>query len=155
MFQIFLNVLKVEQDRVQPQDTLLRSGIDHLLDGLRSDTPVNTAWPFLDKTYSDLTSFLVAAARNNCPVTATFIKLCGGMSYKWDNTGTTPLHAALEANHLKMARVMVRDLGACPYVADSQGNLPLNLLQPDMKKHVEEVKISVSQSICFSRYLHS
>ncbi|XP_045128653.1 ankyrin-1-like [Portunus trituberculatus] len=39
--RIFLNVLKVEQDRVRPQDSLLRSGIGHLLDGLSSDAPVN------------------------------------------------------------------------------------------------------------------
>lgn len=136
--RIFLNVLKVEQDRVRPQDSLLRSGIDYLLDGLRSDAPVKTAWPFRDKVYSDLTNLLVAAARNNCPLTATFLKLCGGMAFKQNDQGTTPLHAALEANHLGMARGMVRDLGACPYVADSQGNLPLDLLQPEMKKQVEE-----------------
>ncbi|MPC58140.1 Ankyrin-1 [Portunus trituberculatus] len=145
--RIFLNVLKVEQDRVQPQDSLLRSGIGHLLDGLRSDAPGNTAWPFLDKDYSNLTSFMVAAARNNCPLTATFLKLCGGMAFKQDDGGTTPLHAALETNHLGMARAMVRNLGACPYVADSKGNLPLNLLQPDMKKHVEEVMIDIFLSL--------
>ncbi|KAK8406175.1 hypothetical protein O3P69_007122 [Scylla paramamosain] len=136
--RIFLNVLKVEQDRVRPQDSLLRSGIDYLLDGLRSDAPVKTAWPFRNKAYSNLTNLLVAAARNNCPLTATFLKLCGGMAFKQNDQGTTPLHVALEANQLGMARGMVRDLGACPYVTDSQGNLPLDLLQPEMKKQVEE-----------------
>lgn len=136
--RIFRNVLQVEQDRVRPEDSVLRDGMDHLLNSLRGETPWQTAWPFRDKAYSDLTSLLVAAARNNCPLTATFLKLCGGMSFKRDDQGTTPLHAALDANHMDMARMLVRDLGACLYAEDSKGKLPLELLQHDVRQQLEE-----------------
>ena len=115
--------------------------MDHMINCLQDKTPWLTAWPFREQGYSDLTSLLGAAARNNCPLTATFLKLCGGMSFKRDDQGTTPLHAALETNHKSMARMMVRDLGACLYVADSQGNLPFDLLQQDVKEQLEEVTL--------------
>ncbi|KAG0715246.1 hypothetical protein GWK47_001350 [Chionoecetes opilio] len=136
--RVFLNVVQVEQNRVRSEDSVLRSGMDHLLNCLRGKTPWQTTWPFREQAYSDLTSLLVAAARNNCPLTATFLKLCGGMSFKQDDQGTTPLHAALNASHMAMARMMVRDLGACLYVTDAQGNLPSDLLPRDVRHQLEE-----------------
>ncbi|KAG0711191.1 Ankyrin repeat, PH and SEC7 domain containing protein secG [Chionoecetes opilio] len=143
--RIFLNVVQVEQNRVQPEDSVLWSGINHLLSCLRGKTPWQITWLFREQAYSDLTSLLVAAARNNCPLTATFLKLCGGMSFKQDDQGTTPLHAALNASHMAMARRMVRYLGACLYVTDAQGNLPSDLLPRDVRHQLEEALLVVSR----------
>lgn len=130
----------MEQNRISPEDSVLRDGIDHLITSLQGDTPGKTCWPFRTKVYSDLTSLLVAAARNNCPLTGSFLRLCGALSFNKNDQGTTPLHAALEANHLGMARSIVRDLGGCLYVADSKGMLPLCLLPCDMRQELEEVR---------------
>lgn len=135
-----MNTLKIEQNRIRSEDSLLRNGIDHLLKSLQGETPWQTCWPYRDKAYGDLTNFLVLAARNNCPLTGTFLRLCGAMSFNRNNQGTTPLHAALEANHLSMARSIVRDLGGCLYVADSKGKFPVDLLPWDMRQQLEEVR---------------
>ncbi|KAG0725555.1 Serine/threonine-protein phosphatase 6 regulatory ankyrin repeat subunit C [Chionoecetes opilio] len=74
---IFLNVVQVEQNHVRPEDSELRSGMDHLLNCLRGKTPWQTTWPFREQALQRLDKPLGGAASNNCPLTATFLKLCG------------------------------------------------------------------------------
>ncbi|XP_069185282.1 LOW QUALITY PROTEIN: serine/threonine-protein phosphatase 6 regulatory ankyrin repeat subunit B [Procambarus clarkii] len=128
----FLHALQAEERRVRPQDSALREGIDHLVTSLRGETPWHTSWPLQADT--DHTSLMVSAATNNCPLTAIFLRQAGAKSFLQDQSGITPLHAALDAHHWDLAQVMVKHIGACLYIPDSSGRLPLDML-PHTTEH--------------------
>nr|XP_045599441.1 serine/threonine-protein phosphatase 6 regulatory ankyrin repeat subunit B-like [Procambarus clarkii] len=132
----FLHALQAEERRVRPQDSALREGIDHLVTSLRGETPWQTSWPLQADT--DHTSLMVSAATNNCPLTASFLRQAGAKSFLQDQSGITPLHAALDAHHWDLARLMVKHIGACLYIPDSSGRLPLDMLPAHHRTQVEE-----------------
>ncbi|XP_045599456.2 serine/threonine-protein phosphatase 6 regulatory ankyrin repeat subunit B [Procambarus clarkii] len=132
----FLHTLQIERRRLKPQDSALREGIDHLVTSLRGETPWQTSWPLQADT--DLTSLMVSAATNNCPLTASFLRQAGAKSFLQDQSGITPLHAALDAHHWDLARLMVKHIGACLYIPDSLGRLPLDMLPAHHRTQVEE-----------------
>nr|XP_045599429.1 ankyrin-2-like isoform X2 [Procambarus clarkii] len=136
MTRNFLHTLQIERRRLKPQDFALREGIDHLVTSLRSETPWQTSWPLQADT--DLTSLMVSAATNNCPLTASFLRQAGAKSFLQDQSGITPLHAALDAHHWDLARLMVKHIGACLYIPDSSGRLPLDMLPAHHRTQVEE-----------------
>ncbi|KAG7177754.1 putative serine/threonine-protein phosphatase 6 regulatory ankyrin repeat subunit C-like 3 [Homarus americanus] len=104
--------LEAERRRVG-QDSALGEGIDHLVRSLRGATTWVTSWPL---PHTNLTSLMVVAATNNCPLTASFLRQAGAKCYLQDDSGTTPLHAALDRQHWHLATLMVKHMRACLYI---------------------------------------
>lgn len=81
-----------------------------------------------EKPAIKLTSYMVTAARANCPLTASFLQRAGAWSY-FSVAGTTPLHAALETGNMNLVEAMMRNLGASLYIPDSKDNLPRDIIE--------------------------
>ncbi|KAK8719708.1 hypothetical protein OTU49_017508 [Cherax quadricarinatus] len=131
----FLHALQAENHRVRPEDYVLSEGIAHLVKSLRGETPWQTSWPI--QSHTDLTSLMVLAATNNCPLTASFLRQAGGKAFLQDQFGKTPLHAALDTYNWNLATLMVKNIGACMYIPDSSGRLPVDMLPSQHRNQLE------------------
>ncbi|KAK8733781.1 hypothetical protein OTU49_006476 [Cherax quadricarinatus] len=131
-----LHALQAEHRRVRPQDRALSEGIEHVLTSLRGETPWQTRWT--NQSPNELTSLMVLAATNNCPLTVSFLRQAGGKSFLQDESGITPLHAALDANNWNLAKQMVKNMGASLYIPDCSGRLPVDMLPSNYSAQVKE-----------------
>nr|XP_045605231.1 ankyrin-3-like isoform X1 [Procambarus clarkii] len=132
----FLNTLEVEKRRIRPEDEALREGVEILVNSIRGATPWQASWP--PQPLRQLSSLMVAAATNNCPLIASFLKLAGAKSFLQDDLGSTPLHAAIDAQHWHFAELMIKHMGGCLYIPDSSGRLPLDMLPVTHRIRIEK-----------------
>lgn len=90
-----------------------------------------------------LTTFMTAAARANCPLVVTFLRLAGAWPFfSVSSSGATPLHTAIRAGHVTLVEAMVRDLGASLYIPNTTGQFPRDMeqLSSDLCTQLEEVR---------------
>lgn len=138
--QTFLNVLKSELKRIPSSNSHLCNGIGKVMSTLNGDDPWEAKWPACDSTAS-LTRLMVEAARVNCNLTTALLHQAGAQAFSCCTvTGVTPLHAALEAGHWRLAQLMTQDMDAFPYLVDTLGRLPLDIeMPPNMKLLLQKV----------------
>ena len=119
-------------------------GITTLLEDIQGNTPWLAAWPQGEEDTDPpaLSDLLAKAAAANCPVTAAFLHRAGAWPFfSSASGGSSALHAALDAGHQGMAELLVRDLGACPYVPDRHaGRLPLHIMADEHRQRMEQVR---------------
>ncbi|XP_063851013.1 ankyrin-2-like isoform X2 [Scylla paramamosain] len=131
--------LRAEQRRLEKVSSALVEGIDNLVKTIEGNTPWQAAWRWGKETDRPALSDLLAkAAAANCPVTAAFLHRAGGWTVFNEASGGTALHAALEAGHRGMAELLIRDLGACPYVPDTHGRLPVHMMPNEEQQRLEQ-----------------
>ncbi|XP_063852501.1 uncharacterized protein LOC135095540 isoform X2 [Scylla paramamosain] len=131
--------LRAEQRRLEKISSALVEGIDSLVKTIEGNTPWQAAWRWGKETDRPALSDLLAkAAAANCPVTAAFLHRAGGWTVFNGASGGTALHAALEAGHKGMADLLIRDLGGCPYVPDTHGRLPVQMLPDEEQQRLEQ-----------------
>ncbi|XP_045119413.1 uncharacterized protein LOC123509278 [Portunus trituberculatus] len=132
--------LRAEQRQLAKMSDVLVKNISKLLEEIEGDTPWQAAWRVgEDIERAALSDLLAKAAAANCPLTASFLHSAGAWTFFSPTPGRSALHAALEAGHQGMAELLVRDLGACPYVPDSGGRLPLHIMtHEERRKQLEQ-----------------
>ncbi|XP_045105084.1 ankyrin-1-like isoform X2 [Portunus trituberculatus] len=131
--------LHAEQRRLVQVSDVLVKGISNLLEDIEGDTPWRTTWRGGNDTdRAALSNLLAKAAAANCPLTASFLHSAGAWPFFSPASGSSALHAALDAGHQDMAELLVRDLGACPYVPDSGGRLPLHIMTDKEQQQLEQ-----------------
>ncbi len=129
-----------KEKRLLEEIDCLINGINQLLQGIMGTAPWNVAWKWKKGTsYVDIARLMAEAARSNCPVTTSFLRRARAWPFFSDAKSVSALHAALDAQHWKMAKLLVRNLDACPYVADTRGRRPTDLMPPEMREQLEKV----------------
>ncbi|XP_069183621.1 ankyrin repeat and death domain-containing protein 1B-like [Procambarus clarkii] len=134
---VFLNVLQHEHETIKDLPDLDR-GVHHLISTIKGEKPWLARSPRNESVMS-LTKLMVQAARANCTLTCSFLYLAGAQASLCSKTSVSPLHAALETKHWKLAGQMVKTMRGCLYVADSTGRLPTTLLPSDNRQSLEMV----------------
>ncbi|XP_069168790.1 serine/threonine-protein phosphatase 6 regulatory ankyrin repeat subunit A-like [Procambarus clarkii] len=134
--RVFLFVMQYERDRIKDLPELIE-GVDELVSCLGGDTPWLASWA-RGQSVETLTQLMVQAARANCILTCSFLYQAGAQASWSTESRVSPLHAALEAQHWRLAERMVKDMGGCLYVPDSTGRLPTAILPPDLRWTLEE-----------------
>ncbi|XP_045105077.1 uncharacterized protein LOC123500424 [Portunus trituberculatus] len=128
--------LRAERRRLVKVSRVLVKGINSLLKDIEGNTPWRTAWRWGKGTDRTAISDLLAkTAAASCPLTASFLHSAGAWSSFSQVSCGSALHAALDAGHQYMAELLIRDLGACPYVPDSVGRLPLDIITHEERRH--------------------
>ncbi|XP_045136985.1 ankyrin-2-like isoform X2 [Portunus trituberculatus] len=131
--------LKAEQQRLAKICSVFQKGIDNLIKTIEGNTPWQAQWRWdKDTDRPALSDLLAKASAANCPVTAAFLYSAGAWSFFSPVSGGSALHLALEAGHQDMAELLIKDLGASPYVPDSQNRLPLYMMAKDEQKRLEQ-----------------
>ncbi|XP_063856866.1 ankyrin-1-like isoform X2 [Scylla paramamosain] len=137
--------LRAEQRRLEKGNSALVEGIDNLVKTIEGNTPWQAAWRWGKETDRPALSDLLAkAAAANCPVTAAFLHKAGGWTVFNGASGGTALHAALVVGHRGMAELLIRNLGACPYVPDTHGRLPVHMM-PNEEQQLLEQKLFMEE----------
>lgn len=130
--------LEIERTRLEGNDSLIK-GIKFLLRVIRGDTPWTAAWRWnKGASYADITLLMSAASKSNCPVTASFLQRARAWPFYSAAECDSPLHAALDAQQWTMAEILVRNLGACPYVSDKRKRLSTDLMPTETRKQLEQ-----------------
>ncbi|XP_045136399.1 uncharacterized protein LOC123519295 [Portunus trituberculatus] len=131
--------LRAEQRRLVQVSGVLVDGIKSLLEDIEGDTPWQAAWRRGEDTNrATLSDLLAKAAAANCPLTASFLHSAGAWLFFTPASGSSALHAALDAGHQDMAELLIMDFGACPYVPDSGGRLPLHIMTDKEQQQLEQ-----------------
>ncbi|XP_069956365.1 serine/threonine-protein phosphatase 6 regulatory ankyrin repeat subunit B isoform X2 [Cherax quadricarinatus] len=132
-----LHALQAEKRRIREEDRGLHDGVEHLMKTMRGPRPWQTSWP--PDTLTNLTSLMVMAASNNCPLAATFLRQAGAKCFLRNEAGVTGVHAAMQARHWKLAELLLTHLGGCLYIPDSAATLPLHMLPEHHSNYIEDV----------------
>ncbi|XP_045110134.1 LOW QUALITY PROTEIN: ankyrin-2-like [Portunus trituberculatus] len=139
--------LRAEKRRLVKISSVLVKGIKSLLKDIEGNTPWRTAWRWGKGTdRAALSDLLAKTAAANCPVTASFLHSAGAWTSFSQVSHGSALHAALDAGHQCMAELLIRDLGACPYVPDSVGRLPLDIITHEERRYHLEQKLLEMES---------
>ncbi|XP_045107920.1 serine/threonine-protein phosphatase 6 regulatory ankyrin repeat subunit C-like isoform X2 [Portunus trituberculatus] len=132
--------LLAEQRRLENVSRNLAEGINNLVKAIEGNTPWETAWRWGKETDRPaLSDLLIKAAAANCPVTAAFLHRAGAWSVFSQAPGGNALHSALEAGHKGMAELLIRDLGGCPYLPDTNGRLSLDMMTKEEQQRLEQM----------------
>ena len=142
LLQAYCCRLSVEKRRLETVSEALVNGISSLLRSIEGDFPWKAAWGWSKNTDRVILSDLLAkAAAANCPVTAAFLHRAGAWPFfNSASGGSSALHAALDAGHQGMAELLIKDLGACIYVPDKNGRLPLHIMADEQRQRMEQVR---------------
>lgn len=137
---------------------------------LESESPWEASWPSVQSS-AHLTALMVQAARADCPLICCFLYQSGAQSFfcsqsttmpqhqsgarpksKISNreTATTPLHAALDAQHWKLAEQILRNMAGCLYIPDAEARLPMDMIRQDLLQELEMVNFDVLLLTAFS-----
>ncbi|KAK8390778.1 hypothetical protein O3P69_010468 [Scylla paramamosain] len=131
--------LRVEQRRLLKVSRALVEGISSLLEDIEGNIPWLAVWRRGEDTdRATLSDLLAKAAATSCPVTAAFLQNAGAWPFFSQVSGVSALHAALDAGHQAMAEVLIRHLGACPYVPDTHGRLPVHMMSDEERQRLEQ-----------------
>ncbi|XP_045137009.1 uncharacterized protein LOC123519625 isoform X2 [Portunus trituberculatus] len=131
--------LRAEQNRLEKVSNNLVKGVSNLLETIEGNSPWEATWRWCkDTNRATLSDLLAKATAANCPVTAAFLQKAGAWSFFSGTSGSSALHAALEAGHQGMAELLIRELGGCPYVLDTYGRLPIDLMTDEERRKLEE-----------------
>ncbi|KAK8384171.1 hypothetical protein O3P69_009124 [Scylla paramamosain] len=131
--------LRAEQRRLAKDSHGLIEGIKKLRKCIEGNTPWQASWRWgKDCDRAALSDLMAKAAAANCPLTAAFLHRAGAWSFFSGSLGGSALHTSLEANHLGMAEILIRDLGGCLYVQDTHGRLPVHMMTNENRLKLEQ-----------------
>ncbi|XP_069956729.1 uncharacterized protein [Cherax quadricarinatus] len=112
-----------------PVDSCLKKGIPHILKKIQGKTPWRAKFYYTEENFT-LQQLLVRACAVGATMTAWFVLQAGGSTNTKDSSGTTALHAAVQAGKFDTARALVNDMKANLFLADDAGRRPIDILPP-------------------------
>ncbi|KAG0696647.1 hypothetical protein GWK47_026477 [Chionoecetes opilio] len=132
----FVSRLRAEKNRMIASSNEICAEIDSILQILEGDKSWAASWTTDDPVH--LTTLMAMAAQANCPITATFLHQAGAWCY-FSRSHSSPLHAALRAQHWNLAESFVRDLEGCIYIPDGKGHFPVDMMPTEYKNKLKEM----------------
>ncbi|CAL4069411.1 unnamed protein product [Meganyctiphanes norvegica] len=134
--RIFINKIKFEKKLLSENDLELIGGIDKICETLKGLYPSRAKWPVTDS--SQLTTQMGSAVGCGAMLTAAFIRQAGGCSFMWNDKGQTALHVAINCHQTRYIRTIIRELSGNPFIKDSDGNLPFDMMETTFKNELVE-----------------
>lgn len=133
--------MKYQRKKLRECGRRLDCGLRGLLKELKGDTPWKVKWREGKEKMSpiELTHLMVLAMQTKCLLTAAFLKWAGAYPFMSGWWGTSPLMAAVQSGHEDAVEMLIRDLGGCPYVKDTDGHMPIDWMSPQLRTRLEMV----------------
>ncbi|CAL4099014.1 unnamed protein product [Meganyctiphanes norvegica] len=134
--RMFEHKVGIEVENTETKSLLESVGLN-IIKSLKEDPQklVKANLDILD--FGSLNSLLCEAGDRNCSMLATFIYDAGAQVYTHSNQGKTAIHHTLVAQ-TGMEEMLITHLGCSPYIADSNGQMPLEIMQEKQRRQLEE-----------------
>lgn len=141
--QVYRRRLLDQKSHLENCSRALIEGLEVILQDIEGDAPWKAAWRGGQlATPANLTKLMVHAARANCLLTVAYLRWAGAWPFLSGEWGASALTAALESRHFRLAEIIIRDLGGCPYVCEADGRVPRDsvFMPASLREEIEKVK---------------